>query len=76
MRRCLLSTWPIDVSEDPAVPIITTIRPDIPLNWVFIATIIITSNKILKFHFSYQIVIVFFNNSLGILWLWKLIMHL
>ena len=59
MWRRLLCTWHIDVSEDPAVPIITTIRRDIPQNWDFIATTLITSNVSLKFYFSYQSVTVF-----------------
>jgi hypothetical protein len=59
MWRRLLCTWHIDVSEALTVPIITTIRRDIPQNWFFIATIMIMSNVSLKFYYSYQSVTVF-----------------
>ena len=52
-------TWHIDGSEDPAITIITTIRRDIPQNWVFVATTMIKSNVSLKFCYSYQSVTIF-----------------
>jgi len=49
MWRRLLCTWHIDVSEDPAVPIIMIIHGDIRQNWVFIHTTMITKMWVSRF---------------------------